>query len=91
MPGVLHGNWSSYLLWEPMAIFKAAGSVNSAYTEVINMEANVNHPKTLPEQKQGKHTPGRTAEAEKQRQKAETNEVAGRHKNDGQMPHKGAR
>jgi hypothetical protein len=30
-------------------------------------------------------------EANRQRQKAETEEVAGRHKNDGQKDHKGAR
>ena len=30
-------------------------------------------------------------EANQQRQKAETEEVAGRHKNDGQKDHKGAR
>jgi hypothetical protein len=71
--------------------FAAAGVVNNAYTEVITMEAIVNHPKSVSEPKQGKHTPGRVAEADKQRQKAEANEVAGRHKNDGQMPHKGAR
>lgn len=51
----------------------------------------MNHPKAAPEQKQGKRTPGRAAEVNKQRQKAEANEVAGRHRNDGQMPHKGAR
>jgi len=48
-------------------------------------------PNTTHEQKRDKHTPGRTEEANKQRQKAEANEVAGRHRNGGQMPHKGAR
>lgn len=32
-----------------------------------------------------------TEDANKQKQKAEQNEVAGRHKNDGQKDHKGAR
>lgn len=35
--------------------------------------------------------PARSDEANKQQQKAEQQEVAGRHKNDGQKDHKGAR
>ena len=61
------------------------------YTEEITTEAIVTLPNTTHEQKRDKHTPGRTEEANKQRQKAEANEVAGRHRNGGQMPHKGAR
>lgn len=42
-------------------------------------------------QKQMKNQPSRTDELNSQKQKAEVKEVAGRHKNDGQKDHKGAR
>lgn len=38
----------------------------------------------------GPHS-GQQEDAVAEREKAEQKEVAGRHKNDGQMPHKGAR
>jgi len=46
--------------------------------------------------KEQQHKPGQTHpspldEVNKQKQKAEEQEVAGRHKNDGQKDHKGAR
>ncbi len=49
---------------------------------------------TQPKDRQQTPAQARPVSAEKanqQRQKAETQEVAGRHKNDGQKPHKGAR
>jgi len=42
-------------------------------------------------QKLGQSRPAPTEELNKQRQKAEEREVSGRHKNDGQKDHKGAR
>ena len=39
----------------------------------------------------GQTPPSHTEEANKQKQEAEQKEVAGRHKNDGQKDHKGAR
>lgn len=42
-------------------------------------------------QKPGQAYPSREVEVNKQKQKAEQREVAGRHKNDGQKDHKGAR
>jgi hypothetical protein len=42
-------------------------------------------------QKPGKTHPSPLPDAEKQKQKAEQSEVVGRHKNDGQKGHKGAR
>jgi hypothetical protein len=42
-------------------------------------------------QKPGQTHPSAEVEANRQRQKAEEREVAGRHKNDGQKDHKGAR
>ena len=42
-------------------------------------------------QKLGQARPSYSEEVNKQKQKAEKNEVAGRHKNDGQKDHKGAR
>ena len=42
-------------------------------------------------QKPGQNRPSDAEEANKQKQKAEEQEVAGRHKNDGQKDHKGAR
>jgi hypothetical protein len=74
-----------------IAFFKAAAGAINDYTEVITTEVIVTLPSTTREQKRGQHTSGRTEEANKQRQKAEANEVAGRHRNGGQMPHKGAR
>jgi hypothetical protein len=41
--------------------------------------------------KQMNSQPSRTDELNTQKQKAEVKEVAGRHKNDGQKDHKGAR
>lgn len=41
--------------------------------------------------KQMSSAPSRTDQANTQKQKAEVKEVAGRHKNDGQKDHKGAR
>lgn len=41
--------------------------------------------------KPGQAHPSHAEEANKQKQKAEEREVAGRHKNDGQKDHKGAR
>ncbi len=50
---------------------------------------------TVPNKNQQQKTspthPSHAAEALKQKQKSEQNEVAGRHKNDGQKDHKGAR
>jgi hypothetical protein len=43
------------------------------------------------QQKHGKTHPSPLPDADKQKQKAENLEVAGRHKNDGQKDHKGAR
>ena len=43
------------------------------------------------QQKPGQTRPSHLEEANKQRQKAEEREVSGRHKNDGQKDHKGAR
>lgn len=42
-------------------------------------------------QKQTNSQPSKTDELNTQKQKAEVKEVAGRHKNDGQKDHKGAR
>jgi hypothetical protein len=42
-------------------------------------------------QKQGRLHPAPLTDDERLRQKAEQSEVAGRHKNDGQKDHKGAR
>jgi hypothetical protein len=42
-------------------------------------------------QKQTHSQPSKTDELNSQKQKAEIKEVAGRHKNDGQKDHKGAR
>ena len=42
-------------------------------------------------QKPGQTPPPPLEEVKKQKQKAEEQEVAGRHKNDGQKDHKGAR
>ena len=42
-------------------------------------------------QKPGQTPPSHAEEANKQKQEAEQKEVAGRHKNDGQKDHKGAR
>lgn len=42
-------------------------------------------------QKQMKSQPSKMDELNSQKQKAEVKEVAGRHKNDGQKDHKGAR
>lgn len=47
-------------------------------------------PKVQPQKPVPPH-PFPTEEATRQKQKAEQNEVAGRHKNDGQKDHKGAR
>lgn len=43
------------------------------------------------QQKSAQSRPSQSEEVNKQKQKAEANEVAGRHKNDGQKDHKGAR
>lgn len=43
------------------------------------------------QQKPAQAHPSSSDEVNKQKQKAEANEVAGRHKNDGQKDHKGAR
>lgn len=43
------------------------------------------------QQRPGQSPTAPVEEANKQRQKAEDREVAGRHKNDGQKDHKGAR
>lgn len=43
------------------------------------------------QQKPGKTYPSSLEEVKKQQQEAEEREVAGRHKNDGQKDHKGAR
>ena len=45
----------------------------------------------VPHQKAGQPRPTPSEEVIKQKQQAEQNEVAGRHKNDGQKDHKGAR
>ncbi len=44
-----------------------------------------------PHHKAGQMPPSPVEEANKQKQKAEEGEVVGRHKNDGQKDHKGAR
>jgi hypothetical protein len=44
-----------------------------------------------PQQKQGQTHPSPLEDVNKQKEKSEEKEVAGRHKNDGQKDHKGAR
>lgn len=44
-----------------------------------------------PQQKPGQAHPSHAEEVNKQKQKAEQQEVSGRHKNEGQKDHKGAR
>jgi hypothetical protein len=48
-------------------------------------------PPKAPKPKAGPVPPPAPDDAKMQKQKAETQEVAGRHKNDGQKDHKGAR
>jgi hypothetical protein len=54
-------------------------------------EAFMNKQTKDQQQSPAKNRPLPMEEADQQRQKAETKEVAGRHKNDGQKDHKGAR
>jgi hypothetical protein len=48
-------------------------------------------PTNIPSQQPAPAHPYPAEEVSKQKQKAETKEVAGRHKNEGQKDHKGAR
>jgi hypothetical protein len=57
----------------------------------IHKEAFMTAPGKNQQQKTSPVHPSRAEEAMKQKQKAEQSEVAGRHKNDGQKDHKGAR
>lgn len=72
-----HGNWSQINLVKPII--------------VLHKETFMTVPNKNQQQKTSPTHPSHAAEALKQKQKSEQNEVAGRHKNDGQKDHKGAR
>lgn len=67
------------------ASYRPSGSALSTFQEIIMPQSPKEQAKKM------KHTKPASEDSEKAKHQAEQREVAGRHKNDGQKDHKGAR